>query len=63
MCAINPKRERHFTLSVYTTMDMTDEQFDHLVATKAVIAEAELNQDMRLRWHVKEMKRRLRVVK
>jgi len=54
MCAINPKRERHFILSVYTTVEMTKEQFDHLAAEKAVIMEAELNQDMRLRWHVKD---------
>ena len=63
MCAINPKHQKHLMLSVYTSADMTKEQFDHLVQTKAVIMEAELNQDMRLRWHVSEApKRKLRLV-
>ena len=54
MCAINPKHQRHFTLSVYTSLDMTQEQFDELVRTHACVMEMELNSDMRLRWHIKE---------
>ncbi len=54
MCAINPKHERHYVLSVYTTMDITKELFDQMVASMAVEAEVLLNTDMRLRWHIKE---------
>jgi hypothetical protein len=55
MCAINPKRQRHFKLSVYTSLEMTQEEFDNLVRTKVVAAEMGMNQDMRLRWHVEEI--------
>lgn len=52
MCAINPKRQSELTLKVYTTKDMTDEDWQSLVAQKATEAEQSLNSDARLRWHV-----------
>jgi len=54
MCAINPKHEKHFTISVYTSLDMTEEEFNNMVRVKLVGAETALNSDMRLRWHVKD---------
>jgi hypothetical protein len=54
MCALNPKHEQHFVISVYTSAEMGDEEFKLLVAQKMIQVEAQLNQDMRLRWHVKE---------
>jgi len=57
MCAINPKHERHFTISVYTSLDMTEKDFIYLVSEMLVKTEMALNMDMRLRWHVKENKR------
>jgi hypothetical protein len=54
MCAINPKRQRHFTLSVYTSVTMTVEEWDELVQSKLFEVEQQLNADMRLRWHVKD---------
>ena len=54
MCAINPKHEWHFTLSVYTSLDITKEQFQDLVISKVLELEARLNSDARLRWHVKD---------
>ena len=54
MCAINPKHEKHFTISAYTSLDMTEEEFNHLVSFMLVRTEMALNEDMRLRWHVKE---------
>jgi len=54
MCAINPKHERHFTISVYTSLDMPEEEFNYLVSEMLVKTELALNMDMRLRWHVKE---------
>jgi hypothetical protein len=55
MCAINPKRQRHFKLSVYTSADMTEEEFEDLVRTRALATEILLNGDGRLRWHLSEM--------
>jgi len=54
ICAINPKHEKHFTISVYTSLDMTEEEFNNMVRVKLVGAETALNSDMRLRWHVKD---------
>lgn len=54
MCAINPKRQKHLTLSVYTTADLSEEEFTQLVAEKALTMEVKLNEDMRLRWHITE---------
>ena len=54
MCAINPKRQAHFTVSIYTSLDMDESEFMNLVGNKLVELEAELNRDMRLRWHVSE---------
>jgi hypothetical protein len=52
MCAIYPKHEKHFTLSVFTSLDMSEESFRELVCEKVVKIEMQLNADMRLRWHV-----------
>ena len=57
MCAINPKREKHFTISVYTSLNIPEEEFNHLVAEMLVKTEMALNMDMRLRWHVKEQRK------
>ena len=54
MCAINPKREKHFTISVYTALDMTEEEFNYLVLNMLMGTEMALNADMRLRWHIKD---------
>ena len=54
MCAINTKRQRHFTISVYTTAELTDRQWDEAVADKLFNIEQWLNQDATLRWHIKE---------
>jgi hypothetical protein len=52
MCAINPKQQRHFTLSVYTSIVMSEEEFLDLVCRKTLAVELALNEDFRLRWHV-----------
>jgi hypothetical protein len=54
MCAISPKHQKHFTLSVYTSLNMTEEEFLELIYAKVMLSEIELNADARLRWHVKE---------
>jgi len=54
MCALNPKHEGYFVISVYTSVEMGDKEFKLLVTQKMIEIEAQLNQDMRLRWHVKE---------
>ena len=54
MCAINPKHQLHFKLSVYTSLDMSEQEFGILVLEKMTNLEVKLNQDMRLRWHIKE---------
>lgn len=54
MCAINPKREQHFTLSAYTSIDMTQGQFIEIILEKVLEMESKLNEDARLRWHIKE---------
>jgi len=54
MCAINPKRQRHFILSVYTSLEMTEAEWAVLVMGKVLEVENDLNKDARLRWHVKE---------
>lgn len=52
MCAINPKRQMTFVLSVYTAHEMTDEQWDEAVMKRVLDAEIKLNEDGLLRWHV-----------
>ncbi len=52
MCSINPKFEKHFILSVYTSYG-TKEEFEKLVKEKMenlLQMEIDLNKDMRLRW-------------
>jgi hypothetical protein len=53
MCAINPKHEHHFVLSVYTSHGMTTEEFNQMVAESALNLEMKLNENGRLRWHIK----------
>jgi len=55
MCAINPKHQHHYKLSVYTSHDMSEEDFATLVIGKVVELEMKLNEDMRLRWHVEDI--------
>lgn len=57
MCAINPKRQMHFTLSVYTSIEMTEARFASLVAEAALTAEIQLNGEAGtlLRWHINEI--------
>lgn len=55
MCAINPKHQHHFKLSVYTSLNVTPEQFENYVMHKLLELEAKLNEDARLRWHITEM--------
>ena len=52
MCAINPKREMHFKISVYTSLEFQQQLFEDMVRDKIMQAEMDLNKDMRLRWHV-----------
>jgi len=52
MCAINPKHQQHYTISVYTSIPMPEVDFNELVANKILAVENMLNLDMRLRWHV-----------
>ena len=54
MCAINPKHQKHFSLSVYTSVDMGDARFENEVARKLLGLEIMLNRDMEFRWHIKE---------
>lgn len=52
MCAINPKREMHLTLSVYTGHEMSKNEFETLAIAAALNTEIKLNEDARLRWHL-----------
>jgi hypothetical protein len=54
MCALNPKRQMHFTLSVYTSIDMIEEEFRSLVLNEATVTEIILNKSNKLRWHINE---------
>jgi len=54
MCAINPKHQMHFTISVYTSIDLGQAVFESIVAAKLIETEAHLNDDMRLRWHISD---------
>ena len=57
MCAINPAHKKRLILDVYTSnQEISQKEFENLVAEKAFQAELTLNQDPRLRWHVKETK-------
>lgn len=55
MCAIKPKRMGVFILKVYTAHEMTEEEWNELTHSKALEAEMKLNEDGRLRWHIKEL--------
>jgi hypothetical protein len=54
MCAINPKHQKHFRISVYTSEDITEEAFRLRVLNKVLATEMALNADARLRWHITE---------
>ena len=60
MCAINPKHQKHFKLSVYTSVAMAPEVFDDLVRELAFKAELQLNEYMGFRWHVEELREKRR---
>jgi hypothetical protein len=55
MCAINPKHQKRFLLTVYTAHKMDDLEFLNLVLAKALDAEIALNADGRLRWHLEAL--------
>jgi len=52
MCAINPKHKEHFSIDVYTSTNMSENEFLELIAVKILEIEQQLNADMRLRWHI-----------
>lgn len=53
MCAINPIRQKHFKLSVYTSdRNISKEDFDNLVTEIVLRLEMKLNERGNLRWHV-----------
>lgn len=56
MCAINPKHKKRFLLDVYTSLDITEEDFLNIVTLGALAAELTLNSKSatKLRWHIKE---------
>jgi hypothetical protein len=54
MCAINPAHKKRFILDVYTSGDMSKEDFQDRAIGRALIAEIRLNERADLRWHVKE---------
>jgi hypothetical protein len=54
MCAINPKFQRHFKLSFYTSHG-EEEQFDSNVTERLLLLEQEFNKDGRIRVHVNEL--------
>jgi hypothetical protein len=55
MCAINPTHEYHLTISVYTSLKITQEEFRNLTISKLVEAEQQLNADGRLRFHIQDL--------
>jgi hypothetical protein len=54
MCAINPKHEKHFTISAYTSQDIPEKEFQEAVALTLLYVEIKLNESGRLRWHIQE---------
>jgi hypothetical protein len=54
MCAINPRRERHFTVSFYTSHILRDTTWDQLTFQAMLQLEIKLNTDGRIRVHVSE---------
>lgn len=56
MCAINPVWKKRLILDVYTSEKIPIQEFDDLVLEKALNIEIVLNEDARLRWHLKESK-------
>ena len=54
MCAINPKHQKHFTISVYTSQNIPEWEFNGMVTDELIDIEIRLNKDAKLRWHVKE---------
>lgn len=56
MCAINPKHKKRFILDIYTSQEISKEQFDLLVFKAGVAMKIKLHKKGNLRWHVKELK-------
>lgn len=55
MCAINPVHKKRIILDVYTSdKNMSEEEFTSMVLEKCFQTEMRLNEDHRLRWHIKE---------
>ena len=54
MCAINPKRQHQFLLTVYTSHDMDEETFLSRIRDLVLETEQRLNLPGHLRWHITE---------
>lgn len=55
MCAINPKFQKHFRLSVYTSNPkVTEKEFQEAVLFVVTSMERRLNKSGLMRWHVNE---------
>ncbi len=57
MCAINPIHKKRFIIDVYTSIQMTNLQFEVPVITALLEKELELNSNYpKFRFHIKESK-------
>jgi hypothetical protein len=54
MCELNPKQTLLFNLEVFTSINMTKEEFQELVVPRLVAVENLLNADGRIRVHIHE---------
>lgn len=54
MCAIDPKHKKRFILDVFTSQDVSKEDFDAITRTVALETEIQLNASGKLRWHLHE---------
>lgn len=62
MCEINPKHKALFILEVFTTANMTREQFDVEVVERLLEVEQHLNASGRFRFHIHETNETTEVV-
>lgn len=52
MCEINPKHSAFFKLEAFTSVNMTEQEFQNLVIDKLLKIEMQLNKDARFRFHI-----------
>lgn len=52
MCAINPKHHSRFVVDLYTSQELTDEQWTNLVMPRMLEIEQKLNEPGDVRAHV-----------